>query len=564
MAADVSQFVVKTISLLNLERKTEIEETKSLQENISPKELQRRGVCLLKLRIRSRKTGLYGRSLLTFEVNKPGTDGKLPSHSVTPGDIVGLGWINADQKASDIASGIVSRVTQTAITVAFDETADSLTFDDDGPFKLIKLANDITHKRIKRALDTLTKYREGPSAHLIDVLFGNLSPGPPLQIRPFTEGGQMPCVFFNPNLDDSQRQAVKFALCQREVAIVHGPPGTGKTTTVVEIIIQAVKNLNMKVLACAPSNVAVDNMVEKLVKGKVKVVRLGHPARLLSVVQEHSLDALLSNSEGTAIVRDVRKDIDDTLTKVRKSRNPSEKKHLKQEIKSLRGELRQREDKAITEILTKADVVLATNTSASSDGPLKLVKLEHFDLAVIDEVAQSLEAGCWIPLLRAPRCVLAGDHLQLPPTILSMEAAKQGLEVTLMERLIKLLGDGAVRMLTTQYRMNEAIMKWSSEKLYEGRLIADSSVKSHLLKDLPGIQETDETSLPLLLIDTAGCDVREKEVEDEVSKGNEGEADIVAAHVVALITAGLQPSDIAVIAPYNLQEKLVFLPNTDE
>lgn len=97
------------------------------------------------------------------------------------------------------------------------------------------------------ALDTLTKYREGPSAHLIDVLFGNLSPGPPLQIRPFTEGREKPCVFFNPDLDDSQRQAVRFALCQREVAIVHGPPGTGKTTTVVEIIIQAVKNLNMKV-----------------------------------------------------------------------------------------------------------------------------------------------------------------------------------------------------------------------------------------------------------------------------------------------------------------------------
>lgn len=107
--------------------------------------------------------------------------------------------------------------------------------------------------------------------------------------------------------------------------------------------------------------------------------------------------------------------------------------------------------------------------------------------------------------------------------------------------------------------MNEAIMKWSSEKLYEGRLQAHISVKCHLLKDLPGVQETDETSLPLLLIDTAGCDVREKEVEDEVSKGNEGEADIVAAHVTTLITAGLPPSDIAVIAPYNLQVELLRL-----
>lgn len=97
------------------------------------------------------------------------------------------------------------------------------------------------------ALDTLTKYREGPAAHLINVLFGSLSPGPPLQTQPFTEGEEKPCVFVNPSLDDSQRQAVKFALCQREVAIVHGPPGTGKTTTVVEIIVQAVKNLNMKV-----------------------------------------------------------------------------------------------------------------------------------------------------------------------------------------------------------------------------------------------------------------------------------------------------------------------------
>ena len=104
--------------------------------------------------------------------------------------------------------------------------------------------------------------------------------------------------------------------------------------------------------------------------------------------------------------------------------------------------------------------------------------------------------------------------------------------------------------------MNAAIMNWSSEKLYEGRLQAHSSVESHLLKDLPGVPETNVTSLPLLLIDTAGCDVGEKEVEDEVSKGNEGEADIVAAHVMSLITAGVKPSDIAVIAPYNLQVML--------
>lgn len=116
-------------------------------------------------------------------------------------------------------------------------------------------------------------------------------------------------------------------------------------------------------------------------------------------------------------------------------------------------------------------------------------------------------------------------------------------------------------MFLTQRRMNAAIMNWSSEKLYEGRLQAHSSVESHLLKDLPGVQETDVTSLPLLLIDTTGCDVREKEVEDEVSKGNEGEVDIVATHVMSLIAAGVKPSDIAVIAPYNLQASIItFIP----
>ncbi|XP_048581003.1 DNA-binding protein SMUBP-2 isoform X2 [Nematostella vectensis] len=322
------------------------------------------------------------------------------------------------------------------------------------------------------------------------------------------------------------------------------------------VILQATKKCGMKVLACAPSNIAVDNLVEKLARSKAKVVRLGHPARLLKDIQQHSLDAILSSSSSTAIVQDVRRDIDLTMKKSCKSK-PAERRQLRQEIKVLRKELRDREEKAMREILTGVEVVLATNTSAGDTGPLGLLKEDHFDLVVIDEAAQALEASCWIPLLRAPRCILAGDHHQLPPTIISPKAAKDGLEVTLMERVVHQLGEKVVHMLTTQYRMHEAIMKWSSDQLYNGRLDAHVSVATHLLCDLPNIRNTDETRLPLLMIDTAGCDVLEMEVEDELSKGNEGEADIVTAHVTALIDAGLNPRDIAVIAPYNLQVELL-------
>ncbi|XP_014796193.1 PREDICTED: DNA-binding protein SMUBP-2 [Calidris pugnax] len=203
--------------------------------------------------------------------------------------------------------------------------------------------------------------------------------------------------------------------------------------------------------------------------------------------------------------------------------------------------------------LTHASVVLATNTGASSEGPLKLLPEEHFGLVVIDECAQALEASCWVPLLRAPKCVLAGDHKQLPPTIISHKAAAKGLSLSLMERLIEGYGEQVVRMLRVQYRMHQAIMQWASEELYGGRLAAHPSVAQHLLRDLPGVTSTEETTIPLLLIDTAGCGLLELDVEDEQSKGNPGEVQLTHLHVQALVEAGVKARDIAVIAPYNLQ-----------
>uniref|UniRef100_A0A8C0QJS7 Immunoglobulin mu DNA binding protein 2 n=1 Tax=Canis lupus familiaris TaxID=9615 RepID=A0A8C0QJS7_CANLF len=332
-----------------------------------------------------------------------------------------------------------------------------------------------------RALITLKKYHSGPASSLIEVLFGGSAPSPASNTEP--------PLFCNTSLDASQKEAVSFALSQKELAIIHGPPGTGKTTTVVEIILQAVRQ-----------GLKVNN---------------------------------------------------------RQTQDRREKSSVWNEVKLLRKELKEREEAAMLESLTSAAVVLATNTGASSDGPLKLLPDTHFDVVVIDECAQALEASCWIPLLKARKCILAGDHKQLPPTTVSHKAALAGLSLSLMERLAEEHGARVVRTLTVQYRMHQAIMRWASEALYHGQLTAHPSVAGHLLRDLPGVAATEETGIPLLLVDTAGCGLFELEDDDDQSKGNPGEVRLVSLHIQALVDAGVQASDIAVITPYNLQVDLL-------
>lgn len=243
--------------------------------------------------------------------------------------------------------------------------------------------------------------------------------------------------------------------------------------------------------------------------------------------------------------------------KIEKARKSAARKSLWAENKNLLKEMKERQKSIVKQILTNADVILSTLTTASLDGPLKHVEKNHFDVCFIDECSQALETACWIPLTLVKKCVIAGDHNQLPPTIISEKAAKKGLSVTLMERVLKLHGDSIKMMLTLQYRMNEIIMQWPSKQLYESKLIAHESVKSHLLSDVCGIESNDDTTAPLLMIDTAGCELYELHAEDEESKGNEGEADLVFVHVENLVKSGVQPSDIAVITPYNLQVELI-------
>jgi predicted DNA helicase len=183
----------------------------------------------------------------------------------------------------------------------------------------------------------------------------------------------------------------------------------------------------------------------------------------------------------------------------------------------------------------------------------EVIGQRSFDLLVIDEACQTTEPGCWIPLQRAARVVLAGDHRQLPPTVLSPEAARLGFGVSLLERVVDLYGDRVTRLLDVQYRMHERIMEFSSREFYGGELRADDSVKGHLLCDLPGVRAGPLTEEPVTLIDTAGAGYDEEREPDGESRLNPQEAELVAREVRALLEVGVRPEDVAVITPYSAQ-----------
>lgn len=424
-------------------------------------------------------------------------------------------------------------------------------------------------------MEKMAKQTESDHSHFMRVAFGHTTPLQP----DYDDIG--PIEFSDPTLNDSQKDAIRFALATKDLALIHGPPGTGKTHTIIELIMQMIQR-KKRILVCGPSNISVDNIVERLAPKKVPVVRVGHPARLLPSVLEHSLEVLTQTSDAASIVKDVRKEIDEKQASIRKTRTGRERRAIYDDLKQLRKEFRERESKCVDNLVRESSVAVATLHGAGGHQ----LKNQKFDVVIIDEASQALEAQCWIPLLSAEKVVLAGDHLQLPPTVKSAnlkstpntENTKRkddsedpkkeilkgvSLERTLFDRLLALHGPDIKRMLTTQYRMHEKIMRFPSDELYESKLMAADAVKSRLLADIPyEIQGTDDTQEPLVFWDTQGGDFPEKAEEKDIkqkeallgeSKSNEMEAMVVARHVDNLIDAGIKPEDIAVITPYNGQ-----------
>lgn len=379
-------------------------------------------------------------------------------------------------------------------------------------------------------------------------------------------------------LDEVQRSAVGLTLAAADVALIHGPPGTGKTRTLVEAIVQRI-NAGQRVLATAPSNTAVDNLGERLAALGVPVVRIGHPARVAPALTALTLDALVDADDASALAREWR----DRARALRKAAARGGGREAWAEARALDRDAAGELARAETSILARARVVLAT--CAGADNPA--LGDATFDAVVIDEATQAPDPLALCPLRRGKVAILAGDPCQLGPTVIDQRSARDGLASTFFERLLAAQPHAGV-MLVQQHRMHRAIMEFPSRSMYDGKLVAAPEVADHTLADL-GVADDPLRPLPMWLIDSAGKDWSEirgfvRQVKpsasttgqfavgatapglpafalrdgklspgEDPSTMNPGSARRVAAEVRRLLSRGIAADQVAVIAAYHAQ-----------
>lgn len=346
-----------------------------------------------------------------------------------------------------------------------------------------------------------------------------------------------------PWLNVTQESAVNRVLCARDVAIVHGPPGTGKTTTLVEAIYETLHR-EPQVLVCAQSNTAVDWIAEKLVDRGVSVLRIGNPTRvndkMLSFTYERRFESHPAYPELWALRKELR-----ALQGRARRGTYAEREGVRSRMLRLRDRATALEVQINAELFDSAHVIASTLVGSNH----RLLHGRRFGTLFIDEAAQALEAACWIAIRRADRVVLAGDHCQLPPTIKCVEAARGGLEETLMERLAARKPE-AVSLLRVQYRMHEDIMRFPSRWFYNGMLEAAPDVRHRGILDL---------DTPIDWIDTTGKDFKEQFVGESFGRINRDEADLLLHELEAYIGrigGGRileERIDFGLISPYKAQ-----------
>lgn len=562
----------KFLKCISLERGADIDQTSLLLNTLSPKKLASKGLAIVNLASENLKTGLGGRTILELKNDLGGHESEfIVAGDIRTGDIVKIDKVPSSTKkksktgdSDSGCEGVITRISQTSIVITIDENFEEkiLNIVNDKLW-IVKISNSITYKRMESTMRKLSEI-DSPN-QLVSLLLNEAKCLPPSTSK--LDSSYKSLTFFDENLNQSQKNAINFAI-NSPISIVHGPPGTGKTYTLIELIRQLVQK-GERVLVCGPSNISVDTILERL-NGKLpgdQLLRIGHPARLLSSNLQHCLDIVSTTSDGGQLVGDIKKEIDDTIKTIKKTKSYREKKAIWQDVKELRKELKIREKKVTHELIKQAKVIVATLHGSSSRDLLSIYNaqpgLKLFDTIIIDEVSQSLEPQCWIPIINhlqsdTKKLVLAGDNQQLPPTIKldNNDNVKDILATTLFDRLVSNYGDSFKKLLDTQYRMNKSIMEFSSQTLYNGELKADESVEGILLPDLTNVEKNDYTEFPVIWYDTQG-DFPEKDSADDdelvSSKYNDMEAYVVHLHIKRLLESGVSKEHIGVIAPYNAQ-----------
>ena len=455
----------------------------------------------------------YGRAVVFFSQGDDGKGRLLPSrHTVSYVD--GKRMVVTMPNEGTLAS----------LSVAGERLGVQLYFD------------ETSYQAMFHALSDVLGAKHGRIAELRDVFAGRLQP------RTFT----FPDMCF-PWINPTQQAAVNQVLRAKDVAVVHGPPGTGKTTTLVEAIHETLRR-ETQVMVCAQSNMAVDWISEKLVDYGISVLRIGNPTRvdekMLSFTYERRFESHPDYPDLWALRKAIRQ--------LRAQKKKGESTH--QQLARLRERAQELELRIHESLFRSARVVACTLVGSAN----KLLVGQHFSTLFIDEAAQALEPACWIALRRAGRVVLAGDHQQLPPTIKCYDAQRQGLAVTLMERIVEHVPE-AVTLLTIQYRMHERIMRFSSDWFYDGRVEASPTVRGRSILDLDRPIEWLDTSLRT---DDAAL-FAEQFAGEGHSRINTGEARLVVQTLVDYIRK-IGPRrvrderlDIGIITPYRMQAHLI-------
>jgi len=466
---------------------------------------------------------------------------------IGPGEPVRL-WMHAPDSEA-VEPAVVTRVERARIGVSV--SADYAEFLDHGVFALDREAPEVSFDRGSRALSALQSAKaDSRAGRYRGLLFGGAEPAA------FTPQPMATDAFYDAGLNESQRAAVSFALAAPQIALIHGPPGTGKTRTLIELVRQALRR-SERLLVTAASHAAVDNVAERLIAVGVPVLRLGHPARVSGAVLESTLDARLAQSESRRHARRLLAEASELRRRVAKRRargtlNGREAFELRAEAKRLTREAYGQLDLARELIFAQAKVVCVTAAGADA----ALLASFQFDRVVLDEAAQAVDPWALAVLLAADRAVLAGDPCQLPPTVVDTIAASSGLSSTLFERLAAAHGERLLRLLDIQYRMPAALMQFPSESMYEGKLKTASEVADLSLGQL-GVLEDPLRPSPLVFLDTAGKGYDEERSEDDPSTKNPGQAERVALEVRRLLARGLSAQDIGVISPYDAQVRVL-------
>lgn len=446
------------------------------------------------------------------------------------------------------------------IAVACEELPDWI---EDGKLGVEILFDDKTYREMEFAIKDVMKADKNRLAELRDVLIGKAIPQIKTQFQNNLSNTQNLAYLQTKNLNQKQAQAVQKVIVAKDIAIIHGPPGTGKTTTLTEAI-RLTLQTEKQVLVTAASNAAVDLLTEKLAAKGITVLRLGNPARIDEDLLQYSLDEQLAKHPQFKDIKKMRKDAENYRQLARRYKRNfdagerEQRKLLLKEAKNIAEDAEKIENYILENLLQSVQVILATLIGTNAN----LLKNRRFSTVFIDEAAQALEPACWIPISKADRVVMAGDHCQLPPTVKSREAEKAGFGFTLFEKIIANFKEQQITdfytMLEVQYRMHQTIMEFSNQQFYHSNLKADISVATHRLSE--------DANTPLIYtafdwIDTAGCGFMEQQDEEGTSLTNPEEALLLVKHFTQLYN-NLEENTkkmltVGIISPYKAQVNLL-------